>query len=46
MEGKQRKKRKGLQASDNNIEHGGERFPSIRDVLVNNNASEPNKQCP
>lgn len=37
---------KYLQASYNNIEHGGEGFPAICNVLVNNNASEPNKQGP
>jgi len=35
-----------LQASDDNIEHGRERFATISDSLVNNDACEPNEQSP
>lgn len=33
-----------LQSRDDNIEHGSERISSICNVLMNNNASKPNKQ--
>ena len=35
-----------LQSSDDDIEHGSEGLSSIGNVLVDNNAGEPNKQCP